>query len=155
MLITDFRGMDMSAMTELRNQLRQASVEYRVAKNTLMSRASEGTNIALLKEQFVGPCAVALSYDDPVSPARLLVKFAAGNPALEVKAGVVGDRVIDADGIERLSKLPSREVLLTQLVSLMNAPVTGLVRVLSGVPRSLLNVLMAIKEKKEGESETK
>ncbi len=152
-VLTDFRGLNMSAMDELRGQLREGSVEYRVVKNTLMTRASDGTDMALLKEHFFGPCAVALSYEDPVAPARILMKFSEDNSTLEIKAGVVDGQVIDLAGIERLSKLPSHEVLLTQLLSLMNAPVTGLVTVLNGVLRNFMGILEAIKQQKEGASD--
>ncbi len=149
MLLTDFRGLNMPAMNELRGQLRGASVEYRVVKNTLMSRAADGTDMALLKEHFLGPCAVVLSYEDPVAPARILMKFSEDNSALQVKAGVVEGQVVDVAGIRRLSKLPSHEVLLAQLLSLMNAPVTGLVTVLNGVLRDFMSVLGAIRQQKE------
>lgn len=149
-LITDYRGLDVSKLTELRGQLRDASVEYRVVKNTLMARAAEGTDMALLREYFSGPCAVAVSYEDPIAPAKVLVKFAEGNAALEIKAGVVAGRVIDSAGIEKLSKLPSEEELLAKLLMVFNGPATGLVRVLSGVVRNFMGVLQAIKEKKEG-----
>ena len=149
-LLTDFRGLNMSAMDDLRGQLREVSVEYRVVKNTLLTRASDGTDMALLKEHFYGPCAVALSYDDPYAPAWILMKFSEDNSALEVKAGVVEGQVVDLAGIKRLSKLPSHEVLLTHLLSLMSAPVTGLVTVLSAVLRNFVGVLEAIKVQKEG-----
>lgn len=149
-LITDFRGLNMPAMDELRTQLRDASVEYQVVKNTLMSRAAAGTDMALLKEHFLGPCAVALSYEDPVAPARVLMKFSEGNAALEVKVGVVEGQIVDLAGITRLSTLPSQEVLLGQLFSVMNAPVTRLVTVLGGVLRDFMGVLGAIKRQKEG-----
>jgi Ribosomal protein L10 len=115
-----------------------------------MAIAADGTDMALLKEHFSGPCAVALSYEDPVAPAKILTKFSEDNSALEVKGGVVEGKVVDPDGIERLSKLASREALLTQIVSLLNAPVTGLVTVLSSVLRNLMGVLEAIKRQKEG-----
>ena len=153
MLLTDFRGLNMSAMDDLRGQLREVSVEYRVVKNTLLTRASDGTDMALLKEHFYGPCAVALSYEDPVAPARILMKFSEDNSALEVKAGVVEGQTVDLDGIKRLSKLPSHEVLLTQLLFLMNVPVTGLVTVLSGVLRNFMGILEAIKRQKEEASD--
>lgn len=148
-LLSDYRGMDMLAMSDLRGQLREASVEYRVVKNTLMARAAEGTDMALLKDRFSGPCAVALSYEDPIAPAKVLVKFSEGHKALEIRAGVVAGRVIDADGIVKLSKLPSEEELLAQLLMLFNAPVRGLVTVLSGVVRNFLGVLQAVKKQKE------
>jgi large subunit ribosomal protein L10 len=153
MLLTDFRGLNMSAMDDLRGQLREVSVEYRVVKNTLLTRASDGTDMALLKEHFYGPCAVALSYEDPVAPARILMKFSEDNSALEVKAGVVEGQTVDLAGIKRLSKLPSHEVLLTQLLLLMNVPVTGLVTVLSGVLRNFMGILEAIKRQKEEASD--
>ena len=149
LVLTDFRGLDTSAMQELRGRLRGASVEYRVVKNTLMSRASDGTDMALLKDHFSGPCAVALSYDDPIAPARVLTKFSADYASLEVKVGVVQGRVIDAEGIKRLSELPSREGLLAQLLSVLNGSTRSLLMVLNGVPRSFLGVLHAIKEQKE------
>ena len=149
-LIPDYRGLDMSAMSELRQRLRDASVEYRVVKNTLMTRAADGTNMALLKDHFAGPCAVALGYEDAVAPAKVLMKFSEENAALEVKVGIVEGQVVDLPGIKRLAKLPSREVLLAQLLSVMNAPVTSLVTVLSGVLRNFLGVLEAVKRQKEG-----
>ncbi len=151
MLLTDFRGLNMTATNELRSQLRGASVEYRVVKNTLISRAAEGTDMALLKEYLFGPCAVALSYEDPLAPAKILMKFCENNPALEVKAGVVEGRAVDLAGIKRLSILPSHDVLLMQFLFLMNAPSTGLVMVLSGVMRNFMGVLEAIKRQKEGD----
>jgi large subunit ribosomal protein L10 len=148
-LLTDYRGLDMPAMNELRSQLREVSVEYRVVKNTLMTRAAVGTDMTLLKEHFFGPCAVALSYEDPVAPAKVLMKFSEANSALEIKAGVVEGRFVDLSGIKRLSKLPSHEVLLTQLLMLMNTPVTQLVMVLNGVLAKFMGVLEAIKREKE------
>jgi large subunit ribosomal protein L10 len=148
-VLTDFRGLDTSAMHELRSRLREASIEYRVVKNTLMSRASEGTHIALLKDYFAGPSAVALSYDDALAPARVLTKFSEQHAALEVKVGIVEGRVVDSKGIKQLSKLPSREGLLAQFLSVLNGPATSLLMVLNGVPRGLLGVLQAIGRQKE------
>jgi large subunit ribosomal protein L10 len=149
LVLTDYRGLDTTAMNALRAQLRDASVEYRVVKNTLMSRASEGTDAALLKDYFVGPSAVALSYEDPVAPAKVLVKFNKDNNKLEVRVGVLDGKVIDLEGIKRLAELPSREALLSQLLSVFNGPARSFVTVLSGVPRNLLGVLNAIKAEKE------
>lgn len=148
-VLTDFRGLDTSAMNELRGQLREASIEYRVVKNTLMSRASEGTDMALLKDYFIGPCAVALTYNDPIGPARVLTKFREEHAALEVKAGIVEGKVVDPEGVKQLSRLPSREGLLSQLLSVFNGPVRSLLTVLNGVPRSFLGVLHAIEGQKE------
>jgi large subunit ribosomal protein L10 len=148
-VLTDYRGLDTTAMNELRVQLREVSVEYQVVKNTLMLRASEGTDMALLKDHFVGPSAVAVSYEDPVAPAKVLTKFGKDHPALEIKAGVLAGKAIDVEGIKQLSKLPSREELLSKLLSVFNGPARSFVSVLSGVPRAFLGVLNAVKEQKE------
>jgi large subunit ribosomal protein L10 len=148
LVLTDYRGLDTSAMHALRRQLREASVEYQVVKNTLMLRASEGTDMALLKDYFSGPSAVAFSYDDPVAPAKVLAKFGEEHDALTVKAGVVDGKPVDAEGVKRLSKLPAREVLLAQAFSVLNGPARALLTVLQGVPRSFVGVLHAIKEQK-------
>mgnify|MGYP006283864829 FL=1 len=150
-VLTDYRGLDTTAMNELRVQLREASVEYQVVKNTLMLRASEGTDMALLKDHFVGPSAVAVSYEDPVAPAKVLTKFGKDHPALELKAAVLGGKFVDVEGIKTLSKLPSREELLSQLLSVFNGPARSFVSVLSGVPRAFVNVLNAVKEQKESQ----
>ena len=148
-ILTDYRGLDTSAMNALRRELREASIEYRVVKNTLMARASEGTDMAPLKEYLSGPTAVALSFDDPVAPARVLVNFSEKHEHLEVKAGILSGKVIDVESIKALSRLPSREALLAQLLSVMNGPARAFVTVLSAVPRDFLGVLNAIKDKKE------
>jgi large subunit ribosomal protein L10 len=151
-VLTDFRGLDTAAMNDLRRQLREASVEYRVVKNTLLARAAEGTDVALLKDHLSGPTAVALSFDDPVAPARVLVKFSEKHDQLEVKAGVLKGKVVDAAGVKALAKLPSREALLGQLLSVMNGPARAFVTVLSAMPRDFVGVLSAIKDKKEKEA---
>ncbi len=148
-ILTEYRGLDTSAMSELRKRLRQESVEYRVVKNTLMLKACEGTDMAVLKDHFSGPNAVALSYDDPVAPAKILAEFSRKHNALKLKAGMVDGQALDQAGIEHLSRLPSREVLLSQLLSVFNGPITSFIRVLSGVPRNLLGVLQAIRDQKE------
>ena len=148
-ILTDYKGLDVESMNALRRKLREANTEYQVVKNSLLVRASEGNDIALIKDQFKGPSAIALSYDDPVAPAKVLTDFVKENKNFEVKVGVLNGKVINLDGIKALSSLPSREVLLAQVLSAMNAVPTSLVTALSDVPRRLLNVLQAIKEQKE------
>lgn len=133
----------------MRRKLRDVDVEYKVVKNTLLVRASEDTDAALIKESFKGPSAVALSYDDPVAPAKVLSDFAKENEKLEIKIGVMEGKILDISAIKALSSLPSREVLLAQVLSAMNGVPTALVGVLSALPRQLLNVLQAIKDQKE------
>ena len=139
-------------MNELRRKLRESGTEYRVVKNTLIRRAARETDAELIQDHYTGPNALALNYDDPVAPAKVLTEFAKDHPALEIKAGVMGSRVLEGSGIESLSKLPSREVLLAQILSAMQAVPTSMARLLNAVPGSLVNVIQAIKDKKETES---
>jgi large subunit ribosomal protein L10 len=151
-IVTDYKGLNVESLTELRKRLREASVEYKVVKNTLLSRASKGTDAALLNDYFKGPCAIAISYDDPVAPAKILSDFAKDKEELEIKIGVMNGKLLSFEAIKSLSSLPSREVLLGQLLSVMNAVPTKFVRVLSAVPSGFMNVLEAIKKQKEASS---
>jgi large subunit ribosomal protein L10 len=148
-IVTDYKGMDVAATNQLRRKLREAGIEYRVAKNSLLARASKDTGVETIVDQFKGPNAIALSYDDPVAPAKVLTDFMKANAKLEIKVGVLDGKVLSFDDIKALSALPSREILLAKVLSVMNAVPTSFVRVLSGVPVQFLNVLQAIKEKKE------
>lgn len=148
-ILTDYKGLNVEAMNVLRRKLRAANTEYQVVKNSLLVRASEGNDVALIKDRFTGPSAIALSTGDPVAPAKVLTDFVKENKNFEIKAGVLNGRFVDVDGIKALSALPSREVLLAQVLAAMNAVPTALVTALSDVPRRLLNVLQALKEKKE------
>ena len=148
-VVTDYKGLDVAAMNDLRRKLRAEEIEYQVVKNSLLVRASEDNDVALIKDHFKGPSAIALSYDDPVAPAKVLSQFAKDNDKLEIKVGVMNGQVLDAGAIKTLAKLPSREVLLGQLLSALNAVPTSFVRAIAEVPRSLVNVLAAIRDQKE------
>lgn len=148
-IVTDYKGLNVSAMNSLRKKLREVDVEYRVVKNSLLTRASEGNDVSLIRESFVGPSAIALSYADPVAPAKVLTEFARENKKLEIKAGVMGGKFLDPDAIKALAALPSREALLGQLLSVMNGVPTNFVRVLNAIPQQMLNVLVAVKDQKE------
>ncbi len=148
-IVTDYKGLNVAKSNELRRKLREADVEYQVVKNTLLVRASEDTGVASIRDHFTGPSAIALSYDDPVAPAKVLTQFAKENGKLEIKVGVMDGKVLEINDIKSLADLPSREVLLGQLLSAMNAVPTGFVRVLAAVPQNMLNLLQAIKNQKE------
>jgi large subunit ribosomal protein L10 len=148
-IVTDYKGLDVTKITDLRRKLRESEVEYQVAKNTLLIRASEDTDVEIIKDAFKGPSAIAISYDDPVAPAKVLTDFAKEHKQLEIKAGVMKGKALDPGSIKALSALPSREQLLGQLLSVMNGVPTSLVRVLNNIPQQLMNVLQAIKEQKE------
>lgn len=148
-VLTDYKGLDVTSINDLRRKLRESDIEYQVVKNTLLVRAAEDTDVALIKDYFKGPSAVAISYDDPVAPAKVLTQFAKDNNKLEIKVGVLNGKVLDFQAIKALATLPSKEVMLAQLLSTINAVPTSFVRVLAEVPRSLVNVLTAIKDQKE------
>ena len=148
-ILTDYKGLDVGSMNDLRRKLREENIDYRVVKNTLLRRASEGTDAARIKDDFKGPSAIAMSFDDPVAPARVLTKYAEDNKKFEIRLGVMGEKVLSLDDIKALSSLPTREVLLAKVLSAMIAVPTGLVSALSDVPRRMINVIQAIKEQKE------
>lgn len=148
-IVTDCKGLDVAAMNDLRRKLREFEVEYKVAKNSLLIRASEETDVELIKECFKGPSAVALSYDDPIAPAKVLIRFSNEHEKLKIKTGVMNGKVIDLNAIKAMSALPPREVLLGQFLSVANGVPAGFVRVLNAVPVKFLNLLQAVKEQKE------
>jgi large subunit ribosomal protein L10 len=148
-IVTDYKGLDVTTINSLRRELRELQVEYRVVKNTLLIRATENTDLAMIKDNFKGPSAVAISYEDPVAPAKVLTDFAKDHEQFDIKAGVIEGRALDLPAIKALSKLPSREELVGQLLFVMAGVPTGLVRALSDIPRRLLNVLGAVKNQKE------
>jgi large subunit ribosomal protein L10 len=148
-VVTDYKGLDVSSMNDLRRKLREEDIEFQVAKNTLLMRAAKDTEVALIQDYFKGPSAVALSYKDPVAPAKILTQFAKDNQKLQIKGGVLKNKVLDADAVKALAKLPSREVLLGQFLSVLNGVPSSFVRTIAEIPRSLLNVLTAIRDQKE------
>ena len=132
-VLVDYLGLPVAQDTELRKQLREAGIVYKVCKNTMMKRAFEGTDFAQLDEYLEGPSAIAISKDDATAPARIICKFAKTAQALEVKAGVVEGTVYDANGVAELSKVPSREELLSKLLGSLQSPITNLARVLNQI----------------------
>lgn len=148
-ILTDFRGMTVSEMTELRDALAAEQIEYQVVKNTLMRLASKETGSEVLEPLLKDTCAVAIGYGDPSVPAKVIKKFSKTNDKLKVKAGVLGERLLNVDQVGALAELPSREELLAKLLGTLNAVPTGLVTVLSGVPRAFVSVLAAIEREKE------
>ena len=149
--LADFRGMNVDKATNLRNELRKAAVEYKVVKNTLLELASRETDKVSLSPHYVGPTAIALSYDDPVAAAKVLSRFAKEQQAtFKLKAGILSGKVISVADIQALADLPSREVLLAKLLATMQAPTTNFVGVLAAVPGSFVRLLNAIKIHKEG-----
>ena len=132
-VLVDYRGLTVAQDTELRKQLREAGVVYKVYKNTMMKRAFEGTEFEGLESCLEGPSAIAVSKDDATAPARILCNFAKDAPALELKGGVVEGNVYDVAGLTELSKIPSREVLLSRLLGSMQSPIANFARVIKQI----------------------
>lgn len=148
-VLTDFKGLTVYEMTQLRDLLAEQHIDYKVVKNTLMKIACKGTDVEVLAPLLEGTCAVAIGYDDPTVPARLLKKFSKENKKMEIKGGALGKRLLTPQEVLALAELPTREQLLAKLLGVLVAVPTGLVTVLSGVPRSCVNVLAALQRKKE------
>lgn len=132
-VLVDYRGLTVAQDTELRKQLREAGIVYKVYKNTMMKRAFEGTEFEGLQECLEGPSAIAISKDDATAPARIICKFAKTADKLELKGGVVEGTVYDVAGLTELSKIPSREELLSKLLGSIQSPITNLARVLNQI----------------------
>ena len=147
-VVADYCGLKVSQLQNVRIELRKCNSEIRIAKNTLLKKAVEDTGNSCLADDFSGTTAIVMAYADPVNPAKVLAKFAEENEKFIIRSASLDGEKITTDGLVALSKLPSREVLLGQLLSVMNAVPTGLVRVLSGVPRNFLYALQAISDKK-------
>lgn len=148
-VLADYRGLNVQEVTELRKKLREAGVEYRVIKNTLTSRAAKEAKIEGLDQYLSGPTALAFGYQDPVSPAKILAAFAKDHKNLELKGGILEGKVIPNTAVKALADLPSREALLTQIAGLFQAPMRGLVTVLSGPLRNCAYALEAVRKQKE------
>lgn len=147
--LTDFRGLKVEQMTELRAQLKQKDLEYKVLKNTLIKLAAQGTPVEDLTAELDGPNGVAISYEDPVELAKVLKEFAKTNEKLVIKSGLVEGKPVSADQVDALSKLPGKEQLLAMLLGAMNGVPRNAVSVMAQIIRGLVNVLKAIEEQKE------
>lgn len=148
-IVTDYRGLTVAAFQEVRRELKKSNSEIRVAKNTLIRKAVKGTQFESMESYLTGTTAVAVSYADPIAPAKILVEFVKNNQKMEIKGAVLDGKMLTQEEIVSLSKLPSKEVLLSKLLSVMLAVPTNFVQVLSGVPRKMLYMLQAIKDQKE------
>jgi large subunit ribosomal protein L10 len=147
-IVTDYQGMTVAVLEGLRRELKKNNAEIRVAKNTLLRRAVAGTAFESIADSCKGTTAVTMSYKDPVTPAKVIVDFAKDNPKLAIRAACMDGTLLSSADIVALSKLPSREVLLGQFLSVLNGVPTGFVRVLNGVPSKLVYALNAIGEQK-------
>ena len=132
-VVVDYRGLTVAQDTELRKQLREAGVTYKVYKNTMIRRAAEGTAFAALDPHLEGPTAIAVSKTDATAAARILAEFAKNADKLEIKGGVVEGNYYDAKGMQVIATIPSREVLLGRLLGSMQSPIANFARVLNQI----------------------
>lgn len=151
MLVTDYRGLSAKEMTELRRQLSRSRVEYRVVKNTLARLAANQAGRGEMVVFFDGPVAIAFGYDDEIEPARCLVEYVRDSGSiLQIKGGMMGDRVLNSQDVQTLATLPAKEVLISQLVGQMLAPLQSLQNILMMPLRGMLTVLQARMHQLEG-----
>lgn len=151
-VLADYSGITVKDLTGLRNELRKAESEFRVVKNNLLSIALKDTVFLPLDDYLKGPKALVMNFGDVVEPTKILVEFAKKNEKLEIEAGMLEGDLLNKDQIKTLAELPSREVLLGKLLSLLVGVQTQLVTVLSGVPRGFVQVLEAHRQNKEKEA---
>ncbi|HEY4600423.1 MAG TPA: 50S ribosomal protein L10 [Cerasibacillus sp.] len=137
-VLVNYRGLDVAEVTELRKQLREAGVDYKVYKNTLARRAAEAAGLGELSDTLVGPTAIAFSDEDVVAPARILNDFAKDHEALEIKAGVIEGEIASLEDIKELASLPNYEGMVSMLLSVLQAPI-----------RNFAYVTKAVAEQKE------
>ena len=149
-VLTDYRGLTVSQLHDLRTRLRGGEVEYRVVKNTLARRAAEAAGVPALQAELKGPVAIAFGYDDLGVPAKLINEFVrATRLKLEVVGGLVEGRVFSPDQVKQLADLPSRESLIAQLLGTLQSPVGQLVGIMQTPVQQLVGVLNAYKERLE------
>jgi len=147
-ILMDYANLKVSESDNIRRKLRAVGAELRVAKNTVMKMAASGTPAEVLIKHFIGPKILVIVHDDPVAASKVLLESIKDLESLKIVCGMLGGKYMDAAGVEALSKMPSREVMLAKLLSVLVAVPTGFVNVLAGVPRKLLYALKAIEEKK-------
>jgi large subunit ribosomal protein L10 len=147
-VLADFRGLNVQELTDLRRQLREASLELAVVKNTLARRAVQETTLEKLSPYLKGPTSIALSYRDVIAPAKVLSTYQKRQPKLALRAGFFEGEVIPAEKLAEIADLPPREVLLAQVLASMQGPLAGLVGTLHGILRMFIGTLQAIHDQK-------
>jgi large subunit ribosomal protein L10 len=148
LVFTDISALNVGEMQKLRRELKKAGIDYKVAKKTLITLALKEAKQDIDVEQIPGSLGAAFSYDDPISPAKIIFKFAKEHKNLKIVGGIMENRFLTFEEVQALSRIPSKEELLAILVSTLKGPISGLVNVLQGNMRNLIGVLNAIKANK-------
>lgn len=146
-VITEYSGINVEQITDLRAKLRKSHVEYRVVKNTLARKAAEGTSLESLKDYFVGPVGIALGYDDVVAPAKVLFDFSKTQAKLQLKIGVLDGKLLQQADIKALATLPSLNALRSKIIGLLQAPASRIVGVLAAPGGQIARVMKAKADK--------
>lgn len=147
-VFTDYRGLNVEEISGLRNVLRASSLEYKVIKNTLARIAAEGTPISAARDNFKGPVAIAIGYDDPVLLIKKVLEFNKTNEKLQITGGIIEGGVYSLDALKKISELPSREVQLSMLAGVFQAPASKLARLLNATLVRFAYAMEALKQKK-------
>ena len=150
LVLADFRGINVKNDTALRREFRLSGCKYKVVKNTLLGRAVEGTAMEGLEKLFVGPTAIAYSFEDPAAPAKIATKVAKGEEKFIIKGGYVDGQALDAKGVEALSKMPTKDELRSSFLALLVAAPQNFLALLTAAPQQTLAVLAA-REQQLGE----
>ena len=148
-LIANAKGLNVAKMQQLRRDLKKAGGEYKVAKNTLAKRAVRDTTFAKLDELLTGPPGLVFGYDDPVAVTKVLVDFAKDNDKVSICAGVLEQKVLEPEAIDQLAKMPSKEVLIAQLLGLLQAPASQLLRTMQEPSARFVRLLDAVRSRSE------
>lgn len=151
-VLADYRGLTVQEMTDLRAKAREVNVYLRVVRNTLAKRAVDGTEHECLKDALVGPSMLAFSQEEPGSAARLLRDYSKDCEELEVKAISIGGALLDADQLDRVATLPTKEEAISLLMAVLQAPITKLARTFNEVPGKLVRTLAAVRDQKQAAS---
>lgn len=151
-IVAEPRGLNVATVTELRKKLRDAKVDYRVVKNTLAARAAKGTPVEQVAEKFVGPTALVMSYDDVVTPAKLLAEFMKDRENFTIRGAIIEGKTVDAKAVHALAKLPGLQELRGQIAAMIAQPATQLARMIGAPGQQLARVVGARRDQLEKQS---
>ena len=149
--VLDYKGLTVKEIQELRRNVKKANAQFSVVKNSVLKYGAAGSDVEKIADMFTGPTAVAICDEDPVSVAKAFVESVKNLPQVKLKGGIVDGSVVSEDDINNLSKLPSREVLISQFIGMLNSPLTGFLSTLKNMQTKIVYALSEVKNKKDSE----